>query len=530
MKTDIVLLHPPAVKPSEPPLGAAVLLDSLRRKGISAQVLDANLGAYLHLLSPGRVRAASGVQPSTSLRRALQHLPASLEFIRSSRAAASAPRYATAVTHLEAALSAFGQEGERLSLGDYVHRGFSEFAPADLATMADGEGGTLFAGYFRDVLLPQVIGFSPRIVALSVNYRHQVLPAFELAGMLRRSLPETTVVAGGGMITSWKRELRRSGLRFSCFDRLILGPGERPLAELAAGREGGGYLLEGGDEVHFHPDFSFAPMAEYFSPVPVLPVSLSRGCYWRRCLFCPEAAAPTHPYDSLPPGEVSSLLRELSRRYGARHFHLTDNAVPIPALRALAEERGELSGISWHGFVRFEQALCEAAFVRSLGESGCRMLQLGLESGSPHVLQRLGKGTSLETAGTILENLHTAGIASYVYVLLGTPGESQNDAEMTKEFLERHAERIGFLNLAVMNLPRHSPMLEDPAAFGIASAGALPQDESLGLYRTFTPSDGWGRAEARRFLQKRLLASPVLRGIVRRTPPAFTSNHAFLFS
>ncbi len=528
MSAKILLLHPPAVKPSEPPLGAAVLLGSLRRQGIEADVLDANLGACLHLLDAERLSRRAGDAPATALKRALTHLRSSVELMRSGGGAISLPRYVTAVSHLETALAAWGGAQERLSLGDYVHSGLSEFSPADLERLAAGEVSTLFAPYYREALFPRIDRMKPGLIALSINYRHQVLPAFELAGMLRRRLPHLPIVAGGGMLSSWREALLRRDLRFSCFDHVVFGPGEEALAKLADGAAEA-YFLEGGSETHFDPDFSFAALGDYLSPVPLLPVSATRGCYWRRCLFCPEASAPTHPFRALPPEQVPSLLRDLSRRYGARHFHLTDNALPVPVLSALASRSAQMDGLSWHGFARFEEALCDAELARALAKGGCRMLQLGLESASPPVLERLGKGTRPQVAARILENLKKAGIETYVYVLLGTPGETQDDAEATRAFLEENAEAISFLNLAIMNLPRGSRMLDDPGRFGIAAAEALPANEPLGLYRPFTALSGWGREEARRFVQKRLLGTPAIRAIVRRTPPAFTSNHAFLF-
>jgi hypothetical protein len=527
---DVLLLHPPAVKPAEPPPGVAVLLAHLRRRGFSAAALDANLAAYLHLLDPERLAPAAGPQPATAVRRALRHAPDSLALLRSPAALASFARYSTAVRHLNTALAIWDSSGsrERLTLGDYDRAGLSPFAPADLERLAAGETPSLFTRYFEEELLPQIEALRPRLIALSVNYRHQVLPAFELAGLLRRRLPSVPVVGGGGIFTSWRQVLRRLDLRFSSFSRIVFGPGEEPLAALAAGRApAGDYFLEGTGEVGFLPDYGFARLADYLSPVPVLPVSASRGCYWQRCLFCPEAAAPTHPYAVLPAASFPALLAELAGRHGVRHFHFTDNALPVPVLRRLAAGRVP-SGLSWHGFVRFEKALLDPDLVAGLAASGCAMLQLGLESGSQRVLDRLRKGTQLSEVAAILANLQRAGIASYVYVMLGTPGENEEDAELTLRFLEANAEAISFLNLAIMNLPRESGLLADPAA-GIAESGLLGEDEPLGLYRSFAPAAGWGRREARRFLDRRLLASPAIRAIIQRTPPLFTSNHAFLF-
>ncbi len=522
---DILLLHPPATKAAEPPLGIAVLLAHLRQAGLQVEAIDANLDASLHLLDPARLQVAAGPEPAPALRRAIRNAPRALALLRSPAATASFARYSAAVHHLNQALGAHGRDsGERLTLGDYRHGGLSEFSPADLERLAAGMDRTLFLDYFQTQLLPQVAARAPRIVALSINYRHQVLPAFELAGLLRRHLPGAILVAGGGVISSWRRQLRELGLRFSIFDHLVFGPGEEPLVRLAGG--GDEYFLDGEGGVSFASDYSFAPMGEYFSPRPVLQVSTTRGCYWRGCRFCPEAATPTHPYRPMPAAAVPGMLSELQQRYGVDHFHLTDNAIPVPVLQALATAPASWS---WHGFVRFEAPLCDPALVNGLAAGGCRMLQLGLESGSQPLLERMGKGTRLEQAARILENLRRAGIATYVYVMLGMPGEAQADAEATLQFLETHAGAIGFLNLAIMNLPRDSEFLADLEGSGIAALAPLPPQQPLGLYREFTPAAGWGRGEARRFLQRRLLASPAIRAIVQRTPPLFTSNHAPLF-
>ncbi|MDW7757471.1 MAG: radical SAM protein, partial [Desulfuromonadales bacterium] len=276
-------------------------------------------------------------------------------------------------------------------------------------------------------------------------------------------------------------------------------------------------------------DYSFAPFARYLSPVPVLPLAASRGCYWQKCLFCPEATSPTHPWAAVGDADFVPWLLELSARYGTGHLHLSDNAIPPRLLRAMAARADEMAALRWHGFVRFEKALLDPHLVQDLAAGGCRLLQLGLESGSQAVLDRLGKGTRLTDVSAILRNLQRAGIATYVYIMLGTPGETEADAEATRRFLEEHAEAVTFLNVAIMNLPRQSEMLTRPDDFGIEGA-RLPADrESLGLYETFQASSGWGRREARRFLQQRLLASPAVRAMVNRVPPLFTSSHAFLF-
>jgi hypothetical protein len=529
---DLLLIHPPAARAAEPPLGTALLLSHLRREGATAEAIDANLEAHLYLLDGGRLAAAAGPAPTTAFHRAMKSVPEALSYLRSPEAGRSFSRYTAAARRLNTALSAYRGVGERerWTLGDYVHADLSEFSPRDLALVASGKAGTVFSGYFGDALLPRVERMRPRGVAISMNYRHQVLPAFELAGMLRRHLPGVPVYGGGGMFTSWRSSLRTLGLGFLPFERVGFGPGESALAAVAGGAStGGGLFFEDGKEVEFLPDFGFAPLREYLSPEPVLPVAASRGCYWRRCRFCPEAVAPIHPYRAADAGTFPTLLRELSDRYGVRRFHLTDNAIPVAILRSMADGGSVLRGLSWHGFARFERELLEPEFASSLAAAGCSMLQLGLESGSQPLLDRMGKGTRVADASAILSNLSRAGIVAYVYVMLGAPEETEIDAERTRSFLSEHAGEIGFLNLSILNLPRDASWPEIAGGGAPREGGFNDEDEPLGLYRRVPASDGWGRAQAKRFLQRRILGDPAIRAIAGRTPPWFGDSHAVFF-
>lgn len=530
--TDVLLIQPPALLPSEPPLSLAVLSSALRLAGVSVNSVDANLGAYLYLLDHQRLTALAGDNPETSVRRALKHCQDALRFLRSPVGATSFSRYSTAVRYLNLLLGLWtGKSGnERLTLGDYQYESCSVFNPDDLNLFSCGNVQTLFQTYFQEELFPRIEEQQAKIVAISINYLHQAFPAFELAGLLRRRYPDLVLIAGGGLITSWKEPLQTRDYRLHPFDRLVFGPGEASLVALAQGAAPDRYYLSDTSEIGFAPDFSFAEFDRYLSPKPIIPISSSRGCYWQKCLFCPEATAPVHPYGSVQPLMFPDLMLQLSASCGAKNFHLTDNAIPMNILKGMAKRKNDLKNLSWFGFVRFEEALEDLDFVQQLAEAGCRMLQLGLESGSQAVLDRMRKGVQLKTAAKILDNLSAAGISSYVYIMLGTPGETEIDAEMTLNFLETHAEKIGFLNISIMNLPRGSELLENPELYGIDSSRLQGEESSLGLYHEFQSATGWDRFAARKFLQQRLLGSAVIRQIVNRNPPLFSSSHAFFFT
>jgi len=266
------------------------------------------------------------------------------------------------------------------------------------------------------------------------------------------------------------------------------------------------------------PDYSSLPLADYLAPGLILPYSAANGCYWNRCGFCPERAEG-NDYYPIPVSQVLSDLRQLTLQYRPALIHLLDNAVSPALLRGLAESP---PGAPWYGFARVDEQLADPDFCRALKSSGCAMLKLGLESGDQRVLDRMEKGIRLEVVERALSSLRQAGIAVYCYLLFGTPGEDELAAERTLDFVVQQRDAIGFLNLAVFNMPLFS---EEADLYG----SGLFYDGDLSLYTAFRHPGGWGRAQVRRFLESRFKRHSAVAAIIRKDPPQFSSNHAPFF-
>jgi len=122
----------------------------------------------------------------------------------------------------------------------------------------------------------------------------------------------------------------------------------------------------------------------------------------------------------------------------------------------------------------------------------------------------------------ILANLSRASIATYVYLLFGTPEETETEALMTLDFVKKHHREISFFNLAIFNMP-------------LCSAEAVGGRDrfdggDLSLYFDFNHPQGWDRKAVRTFLQKRFRKEPVVRQIERKNPGVFGSSHAPFFT
>jgi hypothetical protein len=503
----ILLIHPPLCKPCEPPAGIARLRGALRAHGVGSSVLDLNLEGILHLIQEVR-------DPSdTWTRRALRKLPDHLASLRSDSGYKRLARYQSAVRDLNRLLQVAGRtRGTALSLANYHRRDLSPLKSRDLIRAAERFEEDPFYPYFSRRLRQTLEADSPSAVGFSLNYLHQAISTFAMIGFLKKNFPGLEIVIGGGLATSWVRGQGWQNHFSGLVDFLVDGPGEGPLLSFL--KTPGPLKIRA-----YAPEYDPFPLGDYLAPGMILPYSASSGCYWGRCLFCPEKAEG-NSYQPTASRQVLQDLEDLAAKGRPVLIHLLDNAIAPGLLREIA---GHGLEAPWYGFARITEQLADLDFCLALRASGCVMLQLGLESGDQGILDELQKGIELRVASQAFMNLKRAGIAAYVYLLFGTPAESEAEARKTLEFAVRHSGEIGFLNLAIFNLPAHGEEA------GNLSTHAFYEGD-LSLYSSFTHPRGWHREQVRSFVEKEFKRHPAISPIVKRDPPIFTSNHAPFFA
>jgi hypothetical protein len=501
---DILLIHPPVVKPSEPPAGLARLAGALRAYEVPHMALDANIEGLLHLM--GRPVPAE----DTWTRRAASHLDDNIVSLRSGKAFGTIDKYTRAVTEINRVLAMqTSPSGDLVSLNNFTSRSRSPVRSGDLLQAAACPEESIFHGYFKARLASLLEEHAPRVVGLSLNYLSQAMTTFAMAGFIRSLSSGVKIILGGGLVTSWIRGTGLTNPFAGLVDELHAGPGEERLLELA-GRQwtGKAYL----------PDFGPFQANPYLSPREVIPLGTSHGCYWGKCSFCPEKAEGNR-YHAPPAARVIEDIGLLEGRPEKCLLHICDNAMSPVFLRAMAA-RG--SSTPWYGFARVTPLLADPDFCTSLRRSGCLMLKLGIESGDQGVLDALGKGISVEDSLGVLRAVKESGMGTYVYLLFGTPAEDQAGAWKTFDFIARNHELIDFLNLSIFNLPRESTEASQLETYDFSEG-------DLSLYQGFVHPKGWDRKKVRRFLDRELKRHPAVARIVRADPPSFTSNHAPFF-
>jgi hypothetical protein len=477
----VVLVQPPHAKACEPTPGLLALAGHLRRRGIGVRLADANLEVQEALLS-GTALASSAEALSAegasgawvvSGRRVSRRIEAAKAALRNPGTYKDPRAYRSAADTLAEAFRLLSRARSfRISASDLDCPTLSPLSTRDLLRVACEPGLLPIAPELADTV-PGILADAPSLIGISAVYLSQALPAFALAGLLRHAGYRGTLVLGGGLVTSWAPGLGPRSELFRIWDALVAGPGEEALEALVAGHSRASSLLQSAAPVVcFDPDPAGLSWDRYFGPGPILPLAASRGCYWKRCAFCPDTAQDAVPFRLGDPRALAETILRARDDHGFRHVHLTDDAVPPRSLRALARAlRGQ--GISWYGFARLERQFLDPGFAEELALGGCAMLQLGVETASQRLLDLLGKGTRAGDAEVVLTNLTAAGIRTYVYLLFGVPSETEEEALGTVEWAAGNAGRISFLNLALMNLPRGAAPAKTAGTAGTA-AGSWP--------------------------------------------------------
>jgi hypothetical protein len=502
----MLLISPPLVKPCEPPAGIARLAGALRAAGKKCTIVDASIEGFYFLLRNGQQSSED-----TWSRRAVHHLDENLHRLRDPALYTNFSRYQRAVLDVNKVLEQVGKaHGLTLQLANYQDEALSPLKSTDLLQSADSPQSNIFFPYFSTRLEELLTEINPTMIGFSLNYLSQALTTFAMIGFLKKRYPALPVVVGGGLITSWMRNPSWKNPFATLIDHLVAGPGEEQLLALLK--------LQAQAKAH-PPDYQKLYRHKYLAPGSILPYAASSGCYWSKCSFCPETAEG-NPYAVLPPDQVLGDLTQLSDQRKPSLIHFLDNAISPNLLAALTEES---PGVPWYGFARAGRQLVDPAFCRRLKQSGCLMLKLGLESGDQGVLDAMDKGIDLALVSQVLASLKQAGIATYVYLLFGTPAESIAEARKTLSFIAAHHEAVTFLNLAIFNMPVCSPEA-DHLVFHDFYEG------DLSLYSAFVHPRSWNRKQIRQFLDREFKRHPLITPIIQRDPPIFTSNHASFFA
>lgn len=312
----------------------------------------------------------------------------------------------------------------------------------------------------------QLLNEKPSYVILSTSFIYKKSMLIEAVNLIRRFAQDITIVVGGPFVYSSYLLLKRkndptydtisaaSDFLFLSNDKkvkvdyyIISLQGLEALTALMTGRpakeiDGLGFYAEGG--LHITPPSSseiYKRVAIDWKNLPndlflnkVMPVQASNGCPFK-CRFCNFVKDPRATFVRRIDDIIDDLktLQELGVKYVRfvdDNFRLGKNDIE-QICRRFIEEKIE---IQWLTFMRASSL--PKANLELLRKAGCREVQLGLESAHPSILREMNKQSDPQTYYSVVKSLLRNGIDVSATFIIGFPGETEETAKTTIDFIK----------------------------------------------------------------------------------------------
>ena len=386
---------------------------------------------------------------------------------------------------------------------------YKPFMSSEILEAVDDDQINIYRDVYRMLIRPVMERERPAMVGISVVQQKQLIATFTFCKMIKEEFPATHITLGGNIITRIRDTLPEIEGLWQWFDSAVVYEGESAYLQLTEAVKSGGdfaklpnliYKDESGIHVNKEvcaenlaelppPDFDGLPLEKYFVPHLILPYLATRGCYYGRCTFCDHFQGYVEGFRTKQVDQITEEIKFLKDKYGTRFFHFTDESYP-PALfqklsRKLIDDKLD---IAWTTHMRFEESLLDEQVWQDVGESGCKYLHFGYESGNQRVLKLMDKSTKLDAIETNLRMASEAGIWNHLMGFFGFPGETNEEADDSKAFVEKNSAHIHSLGFMTFVLGKYSPIAFEPEKYGVSYYKNPEWDLALDYY--FTTKDG----------------------------------------
>lgn len=323
-------------------------------------------------------------------------------------------------------------------------------------------------------IIKEILEFNPEIVGFTA-LSPQIKGAVALSRELRTRNPEIFQVIGGLHVSADPENTLRRGN----FDLAVLGEGEKTFREVVEslklgknkayyGIEGIAFLegarlvvtsprkeIEPLDSIPF-PERLLLSMKHYLAQYLVIrglsgdkitTIHTSRGCPYD-CIFCScDIVFKKVRYFAVD--YVIAEINELITKYKVKSLFFTDdtfilNKERVKDLSSMLIKEGINKHIKWEVQGRANLIDWEdLSLLKLMKQAGCVQIDYGFETGSEKILKFLKKkDVSIQYNRRAIEVTKSAGLNAMGTFMVGIPGETQEDLELTKNFIIENNQNI----------------------------------------------------------------------------------------
>jgi radical SAM superfamily enzyme YgiQ (UPF0313 family) len=319
---------------------------------------------------------------------------------------------------------------------------------------------------FQDYLITNL----PRVIGIYVNLMTKI-NVLETIRFIKKNLPDTFIILGGPEV----RYSAENFLRYGA-DYIVIGEGEETMTELVnslilvpAGMEissstaqeppskkliTGIAFLEDGNFVQTAEREKIKDLNDLSTPnrkkinlhlyldawkkhhgKNALSVSTMRGCPYT-CKWCSRAVYGLS-YRRRTPEKVVEELVQIKKDYNPDSLWFVDDVFTISHkwLTAFRDElKKQNASIPYECITRADRLNEEV--IQTLKETGCFRVWIGAESGSQKVIDLMDRRVDVNQVRDMIKLTKKHGIEAGTFIMLGYPGETEEDIEETIHHLK----------------------------------------------------------------------------------------------
>ena len=307
--------------------------------------------------------------------------------------------------------------------------------------------------------------------------------AMKLVNIAKQAQPQAVTILGGSHGTFWDENALNE---YPSLDIVVRREGEITFIELLEKLEAKsnlsgvlGITYRNEDKISRNPDRPFIEdldalpfPAHHLLPLESLkhngkilfPLISSRGCvFW--CDFCSTVRMFGRGYRMRSPKNVVDEMQLIHDQYGIDQVTFYDDAFTVDRNRVLKiceELHSRKLSMRWDCGTRVD--MVDRELLKTMRNAGCIAVWLGVESGSEAILGAMNKKIKLEQTRLAYKTAHEVGLMTIANVVLGFPGETEQTAKATIQFVKQlNPEDVGFY---VATPYPGTPMYEEVKANG----------------------------------------------------------------
>jgi anaerobic magnesium-protoporphyrin IX monomethyl ester cyclase len=302
--------------------------------------------------------------------------------------------------------------------------------------------------------------YDPDIVGFTIHSVPHIPTVGKCVKAVRESSKKAVIVTGG-LVTSHIK-----GKIFSQIpelDIVVLNEGEKTVVDLAEAlgknesldsvngilyKNGDGELLETASKPLMkdlddlpQPAYELIEMERYNDPSIIFPyIETQRGCPYS-CKFCGVHFPGDKSSRVVRYRNVSDIVDEielLHGKYGFNKFYFSDDTFTInhQHVNNICNEMIERelnSKVAWSAYTRADRVKPEV--LNTMYKAGCRVLAIGIETGSQKGLEKINKKSSIDQYINGIRMIKDAGINVHVLFIIGFPETGHEEIYETLKFL-----------------------------------------------------------------------------------------------